>query len=175
MWGFANGLVISGVYNVGNASTNLAGTKQIIVPLRWGVRWYSFRFQRMGISCTLTGRKRLEICSGKRNRSFFYPVADVSIILSTQFLVWKESEWDWCFKIHGVVTLQVGQVSIGPYRCKQPLTKTMAIHTPAVAGLVLATLWFLQIWSLRLLHRWRPGSTWTWRNILPVSGWRSIK
>ncbi|HMV10232.1 MAG TPA: SusC/RagA family TonB-linked outer membrane protein [Cyclobacteriaceae bacterium] len=111
----ANGLVISGVYNVGNSSTNLFGTQTnnratqmgVYADIRLGFKEWAYLH--------LTGRNDWRSVLAKENRSFFYPAADVSIILSDAISALKESEWVDALKIRGGYS-QVGQVSIGPYQ-----------------------------------------------------------
>lgn len=110
----ANGLVISGVYNVGNSSTNLAGSEANSRATQMGL----YGDVRLGFKewayLHLTGRNDWRSVLAKENRSFFYPAADVSIILSDAISALKESEWVDALKIRGGYS-QVGQVSIGAY------------------------------------------------------------
>lgn len=110
----ASGLVISGLYNVGNTLTNLGGGEGnsratqmgIYGDVRFGFREFAYLH--------LTGRNDWRSVLAKENRSFFYPAADVSVILSEAIPALKESEWVDVLKVRGGYS-QVGQVNISPY------------------------------------------------------------
>ena len=111
----ANGLVISGLYNVGNTQTNLGGGEFNSRATQFGI----YGDVRVGFKdwayLHLTGRNDWRSVLAEENRSFFYPAADVSIILSDAISSLKESEWIDALKIRGGYS-QVGQVNIGPYQ-----------------------------------------------------------
>lgn len=110
----ANGLVISGLYNVGNTLTNLGGGEGNSRATQMGV----YGDVRLGFKewayLHLTGRNDWRSVLAKENRSFFYPAADVSIIVSDAVSALKESEWIDALKVRGGYS-QVGQVNIAPY------------------------------------------------------------
>lgn len=110
----ANGLVISGLPNVGNTLTNLGGGEGNSRATQMGI----YGDVRLGFKdwayLHLTGRNDWRSVLAKENRSFFYPAADVSIILSDAISALKESEWVDALKIRGGYS-QVGQVNIAPY------------------------------------------------------------
>lgn len=110
----ANGLVISGLYNVGNTLTNLGGGEGNSRATQMGV----YGDVRLGFKdwayLHLTGRNDWRSVLAEENRSFFYPAADVSIILSDAISALKESEWVDALKLRGGYS-QVGQVNIAPY------------------------------------------------------------
>ena len=111
----ANGLVISGLYNVGNTLTNLGGGETnsratqmgLYGDVRVGFREWAYLH--------LTGRNDWRSVLTKENRSFFYPAIDASVIVSDAISALKESEWIDALKIRGSYS-QVGQVNIGPYQ-----------------------------------------------------------
>jgi TonB-linked SusC/RagA family outer membrane protein len=110
----ANGLVISGLYNVGNTLTNLGGGESNTRATQMGV----YGDIRLGFKewayLHVTGRNDWRSVLAEENRSFFYPAADVSIILSDAISALKESEWVDALKIRGGYS-QVGQVNVSPY------------------------------------------------------------
>jgi TonB-linked SusC/RagA family outer membrane protein len=110
----ANGLVVSGLPNVGNTLTNLGGGEANSRATQMGI----YGDVRLGFKdwayLHVTGRNDWRSVLAKENRSFFYPAADVSIILSDAISVLKESEWMDALKVRGGYS-QVGQVNIGPY------------------------------------------------------------
>lgn len=111
----ANGLVISEVYNVGNTLTNLSGNEGNIRSTQFGA-YADMRFGfRDFIFLHLTGRNDWRSVLAKENRSFFYPNADISIILSDAIPSIKNSSLIDEIKIRGGWS-QVGQVNIGPYQ-----------------------------------------------------------
>ena len=111
----ANGLVIDGLYNVGNTLTNpTAGefnslTRQIGVYADVRVGFKEFLYLHA------TGRNDWRSVLAKDNRSFFYPAVDLSFIASDAFPFLKNQEWIDALKIRGGYS-QVGQVNIGPYQ-----------------------------------------------------------
>lgn len=110
----ANGLVISGLYNVGNTLTNLGGGEANYHTTQFGI-YGDARFGfRDWAYLHLTGRNDWRSVLAEENRSFFYPAADVSIILSDAISALKESEFIDALKIRGGYS-QVGQVNLGQY------------------------------------------------------------
>lgn len=111
----ANGLVISGVYNVGNTLTNLGGGEEnyratqfgIYGDVRFGYKDYAYLH--------FTGRNDWRSVLSEENRSFFYPAVDVSIILSDAIAALDNLSWMDALKVRGGWS-QVGQVNIGPYQ-----------------------------------------------------------
>lgn len=110
----ANGLVISGVYNVSNTLTNLGGGEANFKTTQFGV----YGDIRLGFKdwayLHFTGRNDWRSVLAKENRSFFYPAVDASIILSDAISSLKNSGWIDALKIRGGYS-QVGQVNIGAY------------------------------------------------------------
>lgn len=110
----ASGLVIPGLYNVSNTLTNLGGGESNARTTQFGI----YGDVRLGFKewayLHLTGRNDWRSVLAKENRSFFYPAADVSIILSDAIDGLKESEFVDALKIRGGYS-QVGQVNIGAY------------------------------------------------------------
>jgi TonB-linked SusC/RagA family outer membrane protein len=111
----ANGLVISEVYNVGNTLTNLSGGESNFRSTQFGA-YADVRFGYKDFAFLhLTGRNDWRSVLSKQNRSFFYPNADVSIIVSDAIAALKNSNIIDELKIRGGYS-QVGQVNIGPYQ-----------------------------------------------------------
>lgn len=116
----ANGLVISGVYNVNNTLTNLSGgdasighntvshTYQMGVygDIRLGFKNYAFLH--------FTGRNDWRSVLAEENRSFFYPAVDASVIVSDAIPALGNVSWLDALKVRGGYS-QVGQVNIGAY------------------------------------------------------------
>jgi TonB-linked SusC/RagA family outer membrane protein len=110
----ANGLVIPELYNVSNTMTNLGGSEGnsratqfgVYVDARFGFKEWAYLH--------LTGRNDWRSVLAEENRSFFYPAADISIILSDAIEGLKDSEFIDALKIRGGYS-QVGQVNIGAY------------------------------------------------------------
>ncbi|MFN8333701.1 MAG: SusC/RagA family TonB-linked outer membrane protein [Cyclobacteriaceae bacterium] len=110
----ANGLVVGGLYNVGNTLTNLIGgefnskTSQIGIysDVRFGFKEYLFLH--------MTARNDWRSVLAKDNRSFLYGGADMSFIASDAISALKNSDWIDAIKIRGGYS-QVGQVNIDPY------------------------------------------------------------
>lgn len=119
----ANGLVISGVYNVSNTLTNLGGGEGISETSQYGV----YGDVRLGFRefayLHLTGRNDWRSVLAEENRSFFYPAADVSIILSDAISSLKNSDLIDALKIRGGYS-KVGQVNIGAYALNTTFSQT---------------------------------------------------
>jgi TonB-linked SusC/RagA family outer membrane protein len=119
----ANGLVIPGLYNVSNTLTNLGGSEANSRATQFGV----YGDVRVGFQewayLHMTGRNDWRSVLAKENRSFFYPAADVSIILSDAISGLKDSEFIDALKIRGGYS-QVGQVNINPYSLQTTYSQT---------------------------------------------------
>lgn len=108
----ANGLVIDGLYNIGNSLNNpVAGesnykTRQIGLygEVRFGFKEFLYLHA--------TGRNDWRSVLAKDNRSFFYPSADLSFIASDAIPALKQNEFLESLKIRGGVS-KVGQVNLG--------------------------------------------------------------
>ncbi|MEX2234017.1 MAG: TonB-dependent receptor, partial [Cyclobacteriaceae bacterium] len=132
----ANGLVISDVYNVGNTLTNLGGGESnfratqfgVYADLRFGFRDFAFLH--------LTGRNDWRSVLSKENRSFFYPSADVSIIVSDAIPSLKSSGVIDEFKVRASYA-QVGQVNIGPYELAPVFTQSYGYPYSSGGGFTL--------------------------------------
>jgi TonB-linked SusC/RagA family outer membrane protein len=108
------GLVIPELYNIGNR----AGTPAVAGPLEnsrnyglWGdlvVGYNKYLFLH------LTGRNDWTSLLSPENRSYFYPSADVSFVLSDVFPALKESSVVDYWKIRAAVS-KTGNVNINPY------------------------------------------------------------
>jgi len=110
----ANGLVVSGVYNVGNTLTNLGGGEGNYRTTQFGV-YGDFRFgYKDFLYLHLTGRNDWRSVLAEENRSFFYPNADLSFIATDAIPALKNTGIIDELKIRGGYS-QVGQVNIDPY------------------------------------------------------------
>lgn len=132
----ANGLVISDVYNVGNTLTNLDGGESnfrttqfgVYADLRFGYKDWAFLH--------LTGRNDWRSVLAQENRSFFYPNADVSIIVSDAIPSLKNSGLIDELKIRGGYS-QVGQVNIEPYALSTVFTQAYGYPYASGGGFTL--------------------------------------
>lgn len=110
----ADGLVISDVYNVGNTLTNLDGGENNFRTTQYGVYGdLRFGFKEF-LFLHVTGRNDWRSVLSKENRSFFYPSADLSLIVSDAVPSLKNSGLIDELKVRASYA-QVGQVNIGPY------------------------------------------------------------
>ncbi|MEO6287115.1 MAG: SusC/RagA family TonB-linked outer membrane protein [Dyadobacter sp.] len=107
----ANGLVIDGLYNVGNSLSNPAANESSYKARQIGV----FGEARLGFKELLylhvTGRNDWRSILAKENRSFFYPSADISFIASDAIPALTTSEFLQSLKLRAGYS-QVGQVSL---------------------------------------------------------------
>ena len=108
----ANGLVIDGLYNIGNSLNNPLAfesnfkTRQIGLygDLRIGFKEYLYLHA--------TARNDWRSVLAKENRSFFYPSVDLSFIASDAIPALKQNEFLESLKIRGGFS-KVGQVNLG--------------------------------------------------------------
>jgi TonB-linked SusC/RagA family outer membrane protein len=129
----ASGLVISGVYNVGNAANNIGGTEFNTRATQFG----AYLDGRIGFKewayLHFTGRNDWRSVLAKENRSFFYPAVDVSIILSDAISAIKESAFVDELKIRGGYS-EVGQVNILPYQLNATFNQNYGYPYPSGGG-----------------------------------------
>ena len=132
----ANGLVVPDLNNVGNSLTPLTGAEANTRATQLGV----YGDVRVGfkefVYLHVTGRNDWRSVLSKENRSFFYPAADVSIILSDAISALKESEWVDALKIRGGYS-QVGNVSILPYELNTPFSQAYGYPYASGGGFTL--------------------------------------
>lgn len=110
----ANGLVIDGLYNVGNtqnnpgASESNSRSRQVALrsEARLGYKDYLFLH--------LTARNDWVSVLEKENRSFFYPSIDVSFIATDAISALQEIPWLSTMKLRGAYAY-VGNVNLSPY------------------------------------------------------------
>ncbi len=110
----ASGLVIPGLYNVGNRS-GVPGAGESNYKSRlyglWGDATIGYKNY---LFLHLTGRNDWTSLLSKENRSFFYPAADLSFVVSDAFPTIKESKIIDFLKVRGAVS-KTGLVNIGAY------------------------------------------------------------
>jgi hypothetical protein len=108
----ANGLVIDGLYNLGNSLNNPTASESNFTAHQIGV----YGEARFGFKDYLylhvTGRNDWRSILEKANRSFFYPSADVSFIVTDAFPALQTNNWLQSLKLRGGVS-QVGQINLG--------------------------------------------------------------
>lgn len=137
----ANGLVISGVYNVGNASANLGGFENNFRTTQFGL-YGDVRFGfREWAYLHITGRNDWRSVLSEENRSFFYPAVDVSIILSDAISALKNSNLIDALKLRGGYS-QVGQVNVGPYQLNTTFNQAYGYPYPSGGGFSLGNTLF---------------------------------
>lgn len=110
----ANGLVVSGLPNVANTLTNLAGGEGNVRATQVGAYGLVTVGFKDFLYVNLTGRNDWRSVLAKENRSFFYPKADVSFIVSDAVAPLRDSEFIDALKLRASVS-KVGQVNIAPY------------------------------------------------------------
>jgi TonB-linked SusC/RagA family outer membrane protein len=125
-----NGLVIDGLYNLGNSLNQPAASQSSVLSRQIGV----YGDVRLGFKDYLflhmTARNDWRSVLAKENRSFFYPSADISFIASDAFPGLK-NEWIDQLKIRGGYS-QVGQVNLGAYQLNS--TYSQAFGYPYSSG-----------------------------------------
>ncbi|NIJ53298.1 SusC/RagA family TonB-linked outer membrane protein [Dyadobacter arcticus] len=108
----ANGLVIEGLYNVGNSLSNPFASEAVYKSRQIGV----YGEARLGFKDFLylhvTGRNDWRSILSKSNRSFFYPSADVSFIVTDAIPALGQSDILESLKLRGGYS-KVGQVNLG--------------------------------------------------------------
>ncbi|KIO77045.1 hypothetical protein TH53_11575 [Pedobacter lusitanus] len=110
----ANGLIIPGLYNVGNrtgvADASEGNYKSKLYGL-WADATIGYKDY---LYLHLSGRNDWTSLLSQENRSFFYPSADLSFVVSDAFPQLKETRYINYLKIRGAVS-KTGLVNIGPY------------------------------------------------------------
>lgn len=108
----ANGLVIDGLYNIGNSLNNPTAFESNYNARQAGV----YGETRIGFKDYLylhvTGRNDWRSILAKENRSFFYPSADLSFIVTDAFPALQTNNWLQSLKLRGGYS-QVGQINLG--------------------------------------------------------------
>ncbi len=108
----ANGLVINDLYNISNSLNNPNAFESNYRATQAGV----YGEVRLGFKEFLylhvTGRNDWRSILAKENRSFFYPSADVSFIVSDAIPALQASNWLQSLKLRGGYS-KVGQINLG--------------------------------------------------------------
>lgn len=110
----ASGLVISELYNVSNTTTNITGGESNSRATQLGVYGLATFGYKDFLYVNITGRNDWRSVLSEENRSFFYPKADVSFIISDAVSALRDSQWLDALKLRASVS-KVGQVNIAPY------------------------------------------------------------
>lgn len=119
----ANGLVVSGIFNVGNTLTNLGGGEANLRSTQFGV-YGDVRFgYKDWAFLHFTGRNDWRSELAADNRSFFYPNVDASVILSDAIPSMKASGLIDELKVRGGWS-RVGNVNIGAYQLATTFSQT---------------------------------------------------
>ncbi|WP_246168861.1 SusC/RagA family TonB-linked outer membrane protein [Rudanella paleaurantiibacter] len=108
----ANGLVIDGLYNVGNSLNNPGASEANYETRQAGVYGSAQLGFRDYLYINVTGRNDWRSVLAKGNQSFFYPSANFSFIVTDAFPALQANDWLQSLKIRGGYS-QVGQVNIG--------------------------------------------------------------
>ncbi len=108
----ANGLVIDGLFNVGNSLSLPTAFEATYKTRQIGVYGEArFGFKEF-LYLHITGRNDWRSVLAKDNRSFFYPSADISFIATDAFPILAQSDFLQSLKLRGGYS-QVGQVNLG--------------------------------------------------------------
>ncbi|WP_257667700.1 SusC/RagA family TonB-linked outer membrane protein [Parapedobacter tibetensis] len=118
----ASGLVVDGLYDIGNSSNIPSAdeinrrSRQVGVygDLRFGFKNYLFLH--------VTARNDWRSILAKENRSFFYPSADLSFIVTDAIPSLKDLPWLEYLKLRGGYAY-VGQVNLGAYELSSVLSQ----------------------------------------------------
>jgi TonB-linked SusC/RagA family outer membrane protein len=110
----ATGLVIPGLYNVGNRSANPTVTGSYENSRSYGLWGDLVVGYNRYLFLHLTGRNDWTSLLSPENRSYFYPSADVSFIPTDAFHVLKEIGVFDYWKVRAAVS-KTGNVNINPY------------------------------------------------------------
>jgi TonB-linked SusC/RagA family outer membrane protein len=108
------GLVIPGLYNIGNRSANPAVASPIENSRNYGFWGDLVLGYNNYLFLHLTGRNDWTSLLAPENRSYFYPSADISFIPTDAFPVLKETGIFDYWKVRAAVS-QTGNVNIAPY------------------------------------------------------------
>jgi TonB-linked SusC/RagA family outer membrane protein len=111
----ANGLVIDGLYNIGNSLSNPIASEGNYKARQIGVYGEARLGFKEFLYLHLTARNDWRSILAKENRSFFYPSADISFILSDAIPALSNLEFVESLKLRGGYS-QVGQVNLGVRR-----------------------------------------------------------
>ncbi|MBC8155914.1 MAG: SusC/RagA family TonB-linked outer membrane protein [Bacteroidetes bacterium] len=108
----ANGLVIDGLFNIGNSLNNPQATEANFSASQAGVYGEARLGFREFLYLHVTGRNDWRSILAKENRSFFYPSADVSFIVTDAFPVLQTNNFLQSLKLRGGYS-KVGQINLG--------------------------------------------------------------
>lgn len=108
----ANGLVVDGLFNVGNSLNNPGAGEGNFTTRQVGVYGSAQLGFRDYLYLNVTGRNDWRSVLAKSNQSFFYPSANVSFIVTDAFPVLQENSWLQSLKLRGGYS-QVGNVNLG--------------------------------------------------------------
>jgi TonB-linked SusC/RagA family outer membrane protein len=133
----ASGLVVSDLYNVGNTTTNITGGESNFRATQLGVYGLVTVGFKDFLYVNITGRNDWRSVLSKENRSFFYPKADVSFIVSDAVSALRDSEWLDALKLRASVS-KVGQVNIAPYALNATFNQAYGYPYPSGGGFSLS-------------------------------------
>ncbi|WP_234734246.1 SusC/RagA family TonB-linked outer membrane protein [Tellurirhabdus bombi] len=108
----ATGIVIDNLYNISNSLNNPNASEANYLARQAGVYGEARLGFRDFLYLHVTGRNDWRSVLAKSNRSFFYPSADVSFIVTDAFPALQSNEWLQSLKIRGGYS-KVGQVNLG--------------------------------------------------------------
>ncbi|TLU99226.1 SusC/RagA family TonB-linked outer membrane protein [Dyadobacter luticola] len=111
----ANGLVIDGLYNVGNSLSNPTAIESNYKARQIGVYGEARLGFKEYLYLHVTGRNDWRSILAKENRSFFYPSADISFIASDAIPALTNSNFLESLKLRAGYS-KVGQVNLGASR-----------------------------------------------------------
>jgi TonB dependent receptor len=108
----ANGLVIDGLYNIGNSLNNPGASEGNYMARQAGVYGEARLGFKEYLYLHVTARNDWRSILAKENRSFFYPSADVSFIATDAIPALQNTTWLQSLKLRGGVS-KVGQINLG--------------------------------------------------------------
>ncbi|MEZ0483229.1 SusC/RagA family TonB-linked outer membrane protein [Fibrella aquatica] len=107
----ANGLVIDGLYNIGNSLNNPGAGESNFMARQAGVYGEGRLGFKEYLYLHVTARNDWRSILAKENRSFFYPSADVSFIATDAIPALQNTTWLQSLKLRGGYS-QVGQINL---------------------------------------------------------------
>jgi len=122
------GLVIPGLYNVSNRTGVLTGSEENKHYRSYGL-WGDFvAGYKNYLFLHLTGRNDWTSLLAKKNRSYFYPSADLSFIATDAFDALKDNSVLDYLKLRGAVS-KTGNVNIDPYALSPTYDSTTGLSS----------------------------------------------
>lgn len=132
----ANGIVIPGLYNVSNRVGEAGASESNYQSSQIGVFGQFKAAYKDYLFLELTGRNDWVSTLSKEKRSFFYPAANVSFVVSDAISSLQGSTTINQLKLRGGVS-QVGQVNLGPYALNPTFSPSSGFPYGSLSGYTL--------------------------------------